>query len=459
MAVTPSIRIEQVDASAGTAGASRTDLALSKVVTLHDDANASGSYSWELVTPPTSAATLANANTATPTFTPDVTGTYLAYCTVDGIRSYSVTATGGRDSTQGGAAVLTSGQRLPAPGETRQFDDDTGWAAAIIAILRAALAGGGGGVSDHGELDGLADDDHTQYLRADGTRALAGNLAVDAGVTVDGRDVSVDGAKLDGIEANADVTDTANVDAAGAVMDSDFAGSGTGSLQRTGAGAYSVLVHNFVATAAPTVNDDSGDGYGVGSRWVDVSADNTYECTDASVGAAVWKRTDNAASSGDVTAASAFGTDNVLIRSDGTGKGVQSTGIVVDDSGVSVFPAEVRPATNGNYNLGTSSFAWRLSAFTGGVIRGTQGVTSDTSLNAATGFNFIYTGAGGHTMSLPGGTGGQVFRIVNAGTGNITLAATGGRTLDSVTISSTTITPGEHWTVQLNTDAVWYRVA
>ena len=39
---------------------------------------------------------------------------------------------------------------------------------------------------------------------------------------VDGRDVSVDGAKLDGIEAGADVTDTTNVTAAGALMDSEL---------------------------------------------------------------------------------------------------------------------------------------------------------------------------------------------------------------------------------------------
>jgi hypothetical protein len=39
--------------------------------------------------------------------------------------------------------------------------------------------------------------------------------------TVDGRDVATDGTKLDGIEANADVTDTANVTAAGALMDSE----------------------------------------------------------------------------------------------------------------------------------------------------------------------------------------------------------------------------------------------
>jgi len=47
-----------------------------------------------------------------------------------------------------------------------------------------------------------------------------GNVSVTG--TVDGRDVSSDGSKLDGIEALADVTDTANVTAAGAVMDSEL---------------------------------------------------------------------------------------------------------------------------------------------------------------------------------------------------------------------------------------------
>ena len=73
-------------------------------------------------------------------------------------------------------------------------------------------------VIDHGALAGLGDDDHPHYLLADGTRNLTGNLAVDAAVTIDGRDLSVDGDKLDGIEALADVTDAANVAAAGAAM-------------------------------------------------------------------------------------------------------------------------------------------------------------------------------------------------------------------------------------------------
>ena len=47
-----------------------------------------------------------------------------------------------------------------------------------------------------------------------------GNLTV--GGNIDGRDVATDGTKLDGIEASADVTDTANVTAAGALMDSEL---------------------------------------------------------------------------------------------------------------------------------------------------------------------------------------------------------------------------------------------
>ena len=47
---------------------------------------------------------------------------------------------------------------------------------------------------------------------------MTGNLIFSGSQTVDGRDVSVDGAKLDNIEELADVTDAANVAAAGAAM-------------------------------------------------------------------------------------------------------------------------------------------------------------------------------------------------------------------------------------------------
>ena len=50
--------------------------------------------------------------------------------------------------------------------------------------------------------------------------AMSGAITTNS--TFDGRDVATDGTKLDGIEASADVTDTANVTAAGALMDSEL---------------------------------------------------------------------------------------------------------------------------------------------------------------------------------------------------------------------------------------------
>lgn len=60
----------------------------------------------------------------------------------------------------------------------------------------------------------------TSGLTYDGSAlGVTGNITVTG--TVDGRDVATDGSKLDGIEANADVTDATNVEAAGALMDSE----------------------------------------------------------------------------------------------------------------------------------------------------------------------------------------------------------------------------------------------
>lgn len=51
-------------------------------------------------------------------------------------------------------------------------------ATGTTAIQIVETGGGGGGVSDHGALSGLADDDHPQYFLADGTRPIAGDLTV-----------------------------------------------------------------------------------------------------------------------------------------------------------------------------------------------------------------------------------------------------------------------------------------
>ena len=119
-------------------------------------------------------------------------------------------------------------------------------------------------IKDGGDV-GIGTDSPTAKLH------VVGNINVTG--TVDGRDVSADGTKLDGIasgatvgatwgtninnqpsqlshinanegsklsgiEENADVTDATNVAAAGAIMDGDFTSNGF--MKRTGAGSYDV---------------------------------------------------------------------------------------------------------------------------------------------------------------------------------------------------------------------------
>jgi hypothetical protein len=64
--------------------------------------------------------------------------------------------------------------------------------------------------------------------------------------------------------------------------------SGNGKISKNAWNADHYPPHKYDATAAPAVTDDSGDGYGVGSIWVDVTADKAYIAVDVSVGAAVW---------------------------------------------------------------------------------------------------------------------------------------------------------------------------
>lgn len=92
--------------------------------------------------------------------------------------------------------VLTGLMQGGGPGyvltNTAQGDDPDSYAWVPLAVAAPTPAG-----IDHGYLGGLDDDDHTQYLLADGSRDLTGNLAVDAGITIDGVDISAHAADGD----------------------------------------------------------------------------------------------------------------------------------------------------------------------------------------------------------------------------------------------------------------------
>ena len=48
------------------------------------------------------------------------------------------------------------------------------------------------------------------------------------------------------------------------------------------------LLNNLTAVTDPTVNDDSDDGYAVGSKWINTSTDQIFYMTDSTVGASNW---------------------------------------------------------------------------------------------------------------------------------------------------------------------------
>ena len=50
-------------------------------------------------------------------------------------------------------------------------------------------------------------------------------------------------------------------------------------------------LNNYAAAAAPGVGDDAADGYGVGSNWYDTTLTDAWVCLDATLAAAVWKKT------------------------------------------------------------------------------------------------------------------------------------------------------------------------
>ncbi len=80
----------------------------------------------------------------------------------------------------------------------------------------------------------------------------AGTITVTG--TIDGRDVAADGTKLDGIEAGADVTDTANVAAAGALMDSEV--TNLAQVKSFDSSDYATAAQGTLADSALQSGDD-----------------------------------------------------------------------------------------------------------------------------------------------------------------------------------------------------------
>lgn len=137
------IVIRQGDSN--TTPGSRDDLNLNASVTLlNQDNTGVSSWAWQMVDKPAgSTAALSSSSVASPTFTPDIEGTYLIHLSVNS----------GAATNQVGAAVKTANlaYRIPAALEDNEFDSVRGWATALNNALTllddgyGALKNSGGG--------------------------------------------------------------------------------------------------------------------------------------------------------------------------------------------------------------------------------------------------------------------------------------------------------------------------
>jgi len=118
-------------------------------------------------------------------------------------------------------------------------------------------------------------------------------------------------------------------------------------------------LNKWNATTAPTTSDDSGDGYSVGSRWIDTTNDKEYVCLDATSSAAVWTETTGGGTGGTV--------DYILIedqKSSGTAGGTFTNGAwrtrdlnteVVDTGGNASLSSNQITLDSGTYRVRASA--------------------------------------------------------------------------------------------------------
>ncbi len=93
---------------------------------------------------------------------------------------------------------------------------------------------------------------------------------------------------------------------------------------------------NLASAVNPTVDNDTTEGYVVGSRWFNTTGDREYVCLDNTDGAAVWIQTTLiGAGSGDVVGPGPTVTNNRLVLFDGTGGlTIKESTFITDAAGV-----------------------------------------------------------------------------------------------------------------------------
>ncbi len=241
--------------------------------------------------------------------------------------------------------------------------------------------------------------------------------AITTNSTFDGRDVATDGTKLDGIEASADVTDTANVTSAGALMDSevtnlaqvkafdtsDYATSAQGTLA-----ANALPKAGGAMTGAITTNStfDGRDVATDGTKLDGIEASATADQTDSEIETAynnqVAVATQAEAEAGTSTAVKRFTPQRVKQAIDalaGGGSGNAISMSVQKDSSGTINKGQV--VMLADYDVGADLTTVELADNSAGSTMPAIGIATSSIAQATTGTIIIFGKATGlDTSSL-----------------------------------------------------------
>lgn len=156
--------------------------------------------------------------------------------------------------------------------------------------------------------------------------------------------------------------------------------------------ATRIGVSHHRSTSNPTVNDDNDDGYGVGTIWINTTANTSYILVNSSVGAAVWNQIDAAGGNPSFETVYTNDADKILTTSNGaftinTGTNTFSvTGAASINNNNNVITSINTGTSTGSVNIGGGSntltintTSWSISA--AGIASGLTGITSTGSVN------------------------------------------------------------------------------
>lgn len=202
-------------------------------------------------------------------------------------------------------------------------------------------------------------DDTTIHLTAEQVRDLVATFATSGnGVTITHSDAgdtltftvkpkTNGGLAVDSDGVYVSTGTTANTIAAG--NDSRFP---------TSAQKATLVVHKHDAIVDPTGDDDSADGYSVGSIWVNVTDDKVFLCVDSTEGAAVWEQLNAAISSSalDTALAAALANSGTVTVTHDTEDDEFSFSVICKSSSLSALEQQLNATATGIVGvLGTTA--------------------------------------------------------------------------------------------------------